>query len=216
MRRATTSISSSGEPSASSSTNGNKKDGFSLRTDRKKRQQRRKRSRTTTASVSKWIFLLMSLFVLVDIMYLYNLSSKAPSKRDYHILLEQQGYNTTTVNNKVNNGNSDKGPILKILEQAGIDTVNDLDEKTLQALPTWSQVQRLFGDGPRIVGLERCQEFRESVDPSETFLSIAGTFNTGTNLISALMIEVNIPGSPLESSFHRIAFPTLPFFPQLA
>jgi hypothetical protein len=204
MRRAAL-PSSSGEPSASSSTNGNKKDDFSLRTDRKKRKRR-----TTTTSVSKWIFLLMFLFVLVDVMYLYKLSSKAPSKRDYHIVLQQQGYNTTTANNKVNNDNSDKGPILKILEQAGIDTVNDLDEETLQALPTWSQVQRLFGDGPRIVGLERCQEFRDSVDPSDSFLSIAGTFNTGTNLISALMIEVNIP-----SLSYRVVVPSN-FIPNLA
>lgn len=83
----------------------------------------------------------------------------------------------------------DRGPILEILVQAGLDLrkEGDLDQETVDQLPTWTQVQDLYGKKPRIVGLERCEEFRNSVEPSTRFLAMAGTFNTGTNLIHAVM-----------------------------
>jgi hypothetical protein len=80
----------------------------------------------------------------------------------------------------------DKEPILRILREAGI---NDIDNETLQELPTWSEVTRLYGIQPRIYGLERCEAFRNHSDPAEHFLGTAGTFNTGTNLLSELLIH---------------------------
>lgn len=83
---------------------------------------------------------------------------------------------------------NDKEPIFAILKQAEIER-KDLNQETIDALPNWSDVQKLFGDGPRIHGLERCQEFRDSTDPTVRFFGIAGTFNTGTNLLAELMIQ---------------------------
>lgn len=86
----------------------------------------------------------------------------------------------------------DKEPILKILRQAGINTTH-LDLETYQQLPTWSQVQRLFGTEPRIFGLgeneENCAAFRNSTDPTVRFFGIAGAFNSGTNLLASLMSQ---------------------------
>lgn len=83
----------------------------------------------------------------------------------------------------------DKGPILEILTQAGIkiESEDDLDQETLDKLPTWTQVQKLYGTEPKIYGLERCEEFRNAIEPTTRFFAIAGTFNTGTNLIHDLM-----------------------------
>jgi hypothetical protein len=83
----------------------------------------------------------------------------------------------------------DKGPILEILFQAGIEIENKdaMDQETLDLLPTWTQVQNLYGSEPKIYGLERCEEFRNAVEPTTRFFGIAGTFNTGTNLIADLM-----------------------------
>mmetsp|Transcript_18259 Transcript_18259/g.37660 ORF Transcript_18259/g.37660 Transcript_18259/m.37660 type:complete len:468 (+) Transcript_18259:78-1481(+) len=83
----------------------------------------------------------------------------------------------------------DKGPILEILTQAGIRIENedDLDQETLDRLPTWTQVQKLYGTEPKIYGLERCEEFRNAIEPTTRFFAMAGTFNTGTNLIHDLM-----------------------------
>mmetsp|Transcript_19988 Transcript_19988/g.42252 ORF Transcript_19988/g.42252 Transcript_19988/m.42252 type:complete len:531 (+) Transcript_19988:193-1785(+) len=83
----------------------------------------------------------------------------------------------------------DKGPILEILTQAGLDLNKDgdLDQETLDQLPTWTQVEHLYGRKAVIIGLERCEDFRNSVEPTSRFLGMAGTFNTGTNLIHAVM-----------------------------
>ncbi|KAG7373880.1 hypothetical protein IV203_012975 [Nitzschia inconspicua] len=81
---------------------------------------------------------------------------------------------------------NDKGPILDILQQAGL-LIQELDQETIDLLPTWSQVQQLYGTEPRIIGLETCAAFRDSVDPRIRFFGVAGTFNSGTNLVAELM-----------------------------
>eukprot|EP00536_Pseudo-nitzschia_multiseries_P011734 jgi/Psemu1/308456/fgenesh1_kg.413_\ len=83
----------------------------------------------------------------------------------------------------------DKGPILEILTQAGLDLTKegDLDQETIDKLPTWTHVNNLYGAKPVILGLERCEDFRNSVPATTRFLGMAGTFNTGTNLIHAVM-----------------------------
>jgi hypothetical protein len=83
---------------------------------------------------------------------------------------------------------NDKGPILEILSQAGL-TIDDIDQHVIDALPTWTQVQTLYGTEPRIVGLETCTRFVQSVDPTVRFFGVAGTFNSGTNLVAELMSQ---------------------------
>lgn len=74
-----------------------------------------------------------------------------------------------------------KEPILDILQQAGLQ-IEDLDQQSIDELPTWSQIQSLYGNEPRILGLETCAAFREGVDAKTRFFGVAGTFNSGTNL----------------------------------
>mmetsp|Transcript_22277 Transcript_22277/g.52965 ORF Transcript_22277/g.52965 Transcript_22277/m.52965 type:complete len:452 (+) Transcript_22277:205-1560(+) len=83
----------------------------------------------------------------------------------------------------------DKGPILEILTQAGmkIEDESDLDQETLDRLPTWTQVQNMYGSKPIIHGLEKCEDFRNAVEPKTRFFGVAGTFNTGTNLVADLL-----------------------------
>jgi hypothetical protein len=85
---------------------------------------------------------------------------------------------------------ADKEQIYEILRQANINP-KTLDDDTRRQLPTWSTIQRLYGDEPRIYGLDTCQRFRDitSAEPSLTFLAMAGTFNSGTNLLAQLMIQ---------------------------
>ena len=79
-----------------------------------------------------------------------------------------------------------KKHILDMLEEAGI---HDLDDRTLRDLPTWKEVTDLYGDKPRIAGLEdQCEAFQSHSDPAEHFVSTAGTFNSGTNLMAELLI----------------------------
>uniref|UniRef100_A0A7S4RP45 Sulfotransferase domain-containing protein n=1 Tax=Ditylum brightwellii TaxID=49249 RepID=A0A7S4RP45_9STRA len=50
-------------------------------------------------------------------------------------------------------------------------------------LPSREEVVKLYGATPRILGLETCQAFRDTVKQQDAFIAPAGMFNTGTNLI---------------------------------
>ena len=78
-----------------------------------------------------------------------------------------------------------KQPILDIIKDAGIGRV---DDETLILLPTWKEVVDLYGEEPRIYGLENCKVFQEHSDPADHFVSTAGTFNSGTNLMAESLI----------------------------
>jgi hypothetical protein len=84
------------------------------------------------------------------------------------------------------NLSKDKEPILQILREAGFD---DIDEETIRKLPTWTEVTTLYGDHPRIYGLDQCKVFQSMSDPAEHFVGVAGTFNSGTNLMAELLIH---------------------------
>jgi hypothetical protein len=80
------------------------------------------------------------------------------------------------------NNLEDKEQILNILQQAMLD-IDDLDQETIDELPTWKRIQTLYGTEPRILGLETCHVFTETIHPaSERFFGVAGVFNSGTNL----------------------------------
>lgn len=83
-------------------------------------------------------------------------------------------------------GNGDsKEPILKLLEEA----VGDVDPETAERLPSAEQVADLYGREPVVLGLESCGRFQAyGGDAAEHFVSTAGTFNTGTNLMAELLI----------------------------
>lgn len=50
-------------------------------------------------------------------------------------------------------------------------------------------LSELYGDKPIMYGLDTCKSFQTASDPSEHFLAVAGTFNSGTNLLSELLIQ---------------------------
>ncbi|KAG7351069.1 hypothetical protein IV203_010429 [Nitzschia inconspicua] len=83
------------------------------------------------------------------------------------------------------NDNHDLGPILHILELAGYDITNE-HEIRRKSLPSWSSIMEAYGP-PRILGLDTCQRFQDSVDPSLRNLGVAGLFNSGTNLLYGLL-----------------------------
>ena len=82
----------------------------------------------------------------------------------------------------------DKEPIYEILEQAGIYR-RTLNKATRAQLPTWTHVVKEYGDHPLIYGLEQCEAFVADHDRTISFFGIAGTFNSGTNLLAELLIQ---------------------------
>ena len=83
----------------------------------------------------------------------------------------------------------DKERILQLLEEAGVTVDVEEDAEMIQELPTWTQVVSLYGEEPVIHGLEQCEIFQKRSDAAEHFVSTAGTFNSGTNLMAELLIH---------------------------
>jgi hypothetical protein len=60
-------------------------------------------------------------------------------------------------------------------------------EKQEAQLPSLSEIQSLYGTKPYIVGLDRCQAYRDAVDPEFRLIGAAGLFNSATNLLGQLL-----------------------------
>lgn len=82
-------------------------------------------------------------------------------------------------------------PIVKIIMDAGISFNRIDDADLLQELPLWSEITSLYGSEPILHGLSEgnCQRFQEHSDKGEHLIGTAGTFNSGTNLLSELLID---------------------------
>jgi hypothetical protein len=88
-------------------------------------------------------------------------------------------------NNDNNNTNTANNPVLDYFRRAGV----ELDNESIQRLPTWSQIESIIGDKPMFMGLDTCETFRQNVPPLSRMLGSAGMFNSGTNLVTRLMKE---------------------------
>jgi hypothetical protein len=77
-----------------------------------------------------------------------------------------------------------KEHIISLLQEAG---VTNIDNVTRELLPSWENITRFFGEGPRVIGLDQCQAFQENTMPRDRLLGVAGNFNTGTNLLYILL-----------------------------
>ena len=80
----------------------------------------------------------------------------------------------------------DLKPILEILCEAGYDVSRNSREIDRSVLPKWSEILELYGP-PKILGLESCQSFRDTIAFKRRRIAPAGIFNSGTNLVGALI-----------------------------
>ena len=56
----------------------------------------------------------------------------------------------------------------------------------LNSLPKWSEVKEMYGES-KVLGLETCQYYRESMDKNKWKLAVGGNFNSGTNFLYELL-----------------------------
>lgn len=89
-----------------------------------------------------------------------------------------------------NNPLAGREKIIKIITDAGIsfDPVEDAD--LINELPLWSEVTGMYGENPILHGLNEgnCKRFQAHSEQGEHLLGTAGAFNSGTNLLSELLI----------------------------
>jgi hypothetical protein len=80
-------------------------------------------------------------------------------------------------------------PLEKILRQAMIFKGRHYDDKKLNSeLPSWPEIISLYGPTVNVYGLETCETFRKVVPQKKRSFAVAGTFNSGTNLLSKLLV----------------------------
>lgn len=80
----------------------------------------------------------------------------------------------------------DRAHVIQLLRDAKFD-LTKLELEKLEQIPKMSQVTAMYGKGPVIAGLDTCDRFQNLTEPEEHFLAVAGTFNTGTNLLAELL-----------------------------
>jgi hypothetical protein len=76
-----------------------------------------------------------------------------------------------------------KEEIYKILLKSGVNVTDEL----LERMPKIEDFTSMYGSSPKIVGLETCETFRNTVSPLDAIVGPAGVFNSGTNLVSTLL-----------------------------
>lgn len=79
-----------------------------------------------------------------------------------------------------------KERLIQMLKHAGITNITSAQ---LSQLPSWNDVVSMYGDSPKIVGLETCQTFTETISSHSRLLAPAGVFNSGTNLLAELLLK---------------------------
>jgi hypothetical protein len=149
----------------------------------------RTRSRPNNERVFLMAVLVLGLVICsVNVLYILHLTHQ----QDEYTVMNNNNHHVVSRQHHHDNNNDDDDPtagkerILQILQEAGI---TDISQEQLRKLPTWDDVVSLYGDGPKIVGLETsCESFRSTVSPSERLIGVAGTFNSGTNLLAELLI----------------------------
>jgi len=86
---------------------------------------------------------------------------------------------------------AEREPIIQLITSAGIsfDPVEDID--LIKELPKWSDVVEMYGPKPVIYGLDEgnCERFQAQTDKGDHFIATAGTFNSGTNLMSEYLVK---------------------------
>jgi len=87
--------------------------------------------------------------------------------------------------NDNNINNTATNPVIDYFRRAGV----ELDNDSIESLPTWSQIESIIGKKPVFRGLDTCEKFRQTVPPLGRMLGSAGMFNSGTNLVTRLMKE---------------------------
>jgi hypothetical protein len=92
--------------------------------------------------------------------------------------------NIAAVDNNVYSESADRQYIQDLLiKEAEIKLTPEMEK----SLPTMTQIRKVFGPKPRILGLESCSKFRDNVPALERMLGASGMFNTGTNLVTHLL-----------------------------
>lgn len=79
-------------------------------------------------------------------------------------------------------------PSITVREARAASKTGNMDRHRRQVeLPTLGEIQSMYGNRTHILGLERCEEYRDMVKPEHRIMGPAGIFNSATNLLNKLL-----------------------------
>lgn len=117
-----------------------------------------------------WTILLAGLlFSLADVFYMVWLVDRHSVAQGNRATLRD-----AAIKQPIEVTRREKQRILDLIDRAGIDS-SKLDDQTIEDLPSWEEVVRLYGPRPIIYGLDRCQQFQDKTKKLG-FIGTAGAF----------------------------------------
>jgi hypothetical protein len=167
----------------------------------RRKQLRGKRPRRSTGTVGEkalnedWgkgnggsvlftVLLVGLVFSFINVVYMMNVVHRTESgvKVPETTLTNSNEEVSTTGREDIYSG---KKEVIGLMKRAGLDP-DKMDVETISELPTWDEVVSLYGPKPVIYGLDRCAAF-QNYTQRIGFVTTAGTFNSGTNLMAELV-----------------------------
>lgn len=73
-------------------------------------------------------------------------------------------------NNNINNNVTFSNPLHSIFDKAGI----PLTPNVMEQIPPYSDIVKMYGKNPIILGLDKCEEFQKHVQPPDRTIAVAG------------------------------------------
>lgn len=121
----------------------------------------------------------------------HNNSNNNNDKNDHHFEINRNEMVVVRHVSRSLQEQQSKEKIIQLIQSAGIDVDPIKDAALIAELPTWTEVTDMYGTEPVVYGLNEgnCQRFQTQSDRAEHMMGTAGTFNTGTNLLSELLIH---------------------------
>lgn len=97
--------------------------------------------------------------------------------------------------------NLDVGKTIRVLAELGV-TRDMMDKEEYKQLPPWSNIVDNFGSEPVILGLDRCEAYRQNVPIGKRVMAPAGLFSSGTNVLHDLLLNNCLPPPEIRKRLH--------------
>jgi hypothetical protein len=135
-------------------------------------------SSSTATRLSTFLFIVMALTALQILLSFYHAhsvldSSSTSANSKIHNVEGQLRKFRNTESEPIDSSSPQKNVIVTRIEEAGIAVTPEI----LARIPPFSDFTKMYGDKPIILGLDRCEEYQNTIDPPERMFGAAGYVN---------------------------------------
>jgi hypothetical protein len=133
---------------------------------------------STATRLSTFLFIVMALTTLQILLSFYHAhsvldSSSGSANSKIHNVEGQLRKFRNTESERIDSSSPQKNLIVTRIEEAGIAVTPEI----LARIPPISDFTKMYGDKPIILGLDRCEDYQNAIDPPERMFGAAGYVN---------------------------------------